>query len=695
LVEHSLMQREGVIDAHVDFLTEIGTITLDLRQSSRESALAGLERLGYRAQSLDDEIDSDPERLFFRTGVAAIAAMNTMMLAFVHYAEILGISAGSWKTMIGGLGAVLAIPAVAYCGAPIFRRALGLARQGQLAMETLLVLGIVASLGLSLLAFVLPGADFYFEIPTMIVTTALASRLADRAIRRRGARQVASLLRPRAIRVKLASVPGRASTFADLDDLREGDRIVIPEGGEVPADLEVLGEAVTVSEAVISGEPIPILKRLGATVLAGSEVTEGELIGEVLRPATASAHAQIGRQILEVLRGNQDRTAAADRIAGIFVIAILIVAALTVFGHAWLGGHGLASPAAWLPAIAVLVVACPCAFSLAASASMGAAALRLLREGVLLRDPAALELAADVDVAVFDKTGTLTLGDMDVRALDWAGEPLPELLAVVAGLEARSRHPMAAAIRRYLASREVGPALCLEVEEVRGRGIIGLLEGRRVAVGTPELFDEIGDLANPEGDPRPYVLFGPVEAPAGRLVFEDRVRPSARGALDELRTLGVEVRILSGDDRAVVRRCAEDLGIERSEGRALPRVKAERVEALRSEGRVVMYVGDGVNDAPALAAASVGIAMRHGASMALETAGLLAVRDDPAAAGQIVRFSRRLRWITRENYLWALIYNVVLVPVGALGLLHPAWAALAMLLSSVTVLANSARLLRW
>ncbi len=694
LSEHMLAAQPGGVDAQVDFLTEIGSVRLDLRRTSRERALSVLDQVGYSPRSLEDETGADPERLLLRCSLAAIAAMNTMMLAFVHYAEVLGASSGEWKTMIGALGAVIALPAVAYCGAPIYRRALGSARHGRLAMESLLALGIAASVLLSLLAFVLPGADFYFEIPVMIVTTALASRLVDKAIRRSGARQVANLLKPRAIRVRLAETPERAAEFVEVDELRIDDEIVVTSGQEVPADVQVRGESVTVSEAVLSGEPAPLLKLPESTVLAGSVVVEGDLRGRVLRPPHESAHAQIGRQILEVLKGQGERTAAVDRVAAVFVVLILIISVMTIVGHVVLGGHSPFDPAAWLPAIAVLVVACPCAFSIAASASMGAAALRLLRDGVLLRDPEALDAAASVDTVVFDKTGTLTVGDMETRELEWLVGEDPEILGAIAKLEERSRHPMAAAIRRDLGARELPDVTLDRVEELPGRGVTGFRGDVSFAVGSNALFDEPGRFDSDDSNPRPQVFFGKDGVVAGRFVFHDRTRDSALEAVSELRQRGIDVHLLSGDDEAVVERVASELSIEHFEGRALPEAKAERVQALRARGRHVAYVGDGVNDAPALAAASVGIAMRHGASMALETAGLLSVRDDPTAAGRTLLLAKRLSRITKQNYVWALGYNVLLVPVALFGLLHPAWAALAMLLSSVTVLANSARLLR-
>lgn len=699
LVEHTLMGQRGVQEAHVDFLTEVASIRLDLRQTSRETALGAIEPVGYKAHELDD-VGADPERIQLRFGVGAIAAMNVMMLAFVHYAELVGAGSGQWKVVIGALGATIAVPAVVYSGAPIFRRALGHLLHGRLAMESLLALGIVASLGLSLSAFILPGANFYFEIPCMIVATALGSRLVDRAIRRVGARKVATLLRPRPLRVRTALADGSGpSGFTEIDELVEGQRIIVPEGEEVPADVVVVGEASSVSEAVLTGEPRPVSKRLGATVLAGSEVVSGVLFGEVIRPARSSAYAQIGHQILDVVRGQGDRTALADRIAAIFVVVVLVVAATTVVGHLVMTGHGLSDPSIWLPAIAVLVVACPCAFSIAASASMGIAAIRLLTDGVLLRNPTAFEQAAVTDVVVFDKTGTLTVGDMDVHALEWFDEPEPALLEAVLGLEEGSRHPMAVAIRRFLDSEGVEPPPpdeIVDIDVTRGLGVHGVVGGRDVAVGAPSLFTDTEEASALDADElaRPHVLFGPRARPAGRFIFDDHLRASAKKAVDQVRRLGVDVELLSGDDSSVVARCAEELGIETHRGRVLPRDKAVDVESSREAGRNVVYVGDGINDAPALAAATVGIAMRHGASMSLETADLLSVRDDPAAAGETISLARRLRRVTAQNYVWAIAYNVVLVPVAATGWLHPAFAALAMLLSSFTVLANSARLLR-
>ena len=694
LVERLLEARPGVSGARVDFLSEVGTIRVDLRRTSRAEALGELERAGYRARALGEVEARDPERLGLRLAVATIAAMNVMMLAWVHYAELFGMGAGEWKLWLGTLQAVLSVPAVLWAAVPIFRRAAGLLRVGAAGMETLLALGMVAALALSLAGFVLPDGDFYFEIPPMIAALALGARFVERAIRRSGARRIAELVRPRAVRVRRAAAAGGEPGYAALDELRPGDRIRVPVGEEVPADVTVLGAPVTVSEAMLTGEALPLLRRPGASVLAGSRVVEGELEGEVERSAATSALAQIADRVLAVLGDAQVVPRMADRVAAVFVPAILVAALGTFAAHAWWVGHGPWSPAAWLPAVAVLVVACPCAFSIAAAAAVGTTTLRLLREAVLVRDPRALDTAAGIDTVLFDKTGTLTAGDMDVRGLHWVGEPRPELLPAVAALEARARHPAGVALRRHLAAQGVTPTPGVEVEELPGLGVRGRIDGAGFVVGGPALFDDPAATATDAPAEGTVVWFGPPARPVGRFELADPLRPGARAAVAALRARGLEVQLLSGDAPAVVARCAAEVGIEQYEGRVLPEGKAERVRALRAAGRRVAYVGDGVNDAPALAAASVGIALRHGAGLACEVAGFVTVRDDPAAAARVLEAARRLRRVMAQNYTWAVGYNLVLLPLAAVGWLHPAFAALAMFCSSLTVLGNSARLLR-
>jgi Cu+-exporting ATPase len=693
LVERLLESRPGVSAAKVDFLSEVGSVRIDLRRTSRAAALAELERAGYRARALGEAEGRDPERLALRLAVAAIAAMNVMMLAWVHYAELFGMGAGEWKLWLGSLQAVLSVPAVLWAALPIFRRAAGLLRLGAAGMESLLALGMLAALALSCTGFVLPQGDFYFEIPPMIAALALGSRLVERSIRRSGARRIAELVRPRVVRVRRAGPDGAAAGFAALDELRPGERIVVPAGEEVPVDVTVAGEPVTVSEAMLTGEARSLLRRAGACVLSGSRVAEGTLVGEVLRPASASALAQIGERVLAVLGDARVVPRMADRVAAVFVPVIVLGALATFAAHAWWAGLGPWSPGAWLPAVAVLVVACPCAFSIAAAAAVGAVTLRLLREAVLVREPRALDAAAGIDTVVFDKTGTLTAGDMDVRELRWLGHPRPDLLPVVAALEAGAHHPAGVALRRHLAAQGVVPASATEVEEFPGLGVRGRVDGTAFAVGAPASFHDTTAATGPDGG-RPFVLFGPVERPVGLFELQDPLRPGARAAVDALRARGLDVRLLSGDDPAVVERCASEVGIERHEGRVLPAEKAERLQALRAAGRRVAYVGDGINDAPALAAADVGIALQHGAGLACEVAGFVTVRDDPAAAARVLEAARRLRRVMAQNYAWAVGYNLVLLPLAALGWLHPAFAALAMFCSSLTVLANSARLLR-
>jgi heavy metal translocating P-type ATPase len=696
LVERILASVPGVAEARVDYLTEIGSAKLDLRRTSREDALHSIDAAGYHAAPLDDAVRADPERLVLRLAVAGIAAMNAMMLAWVHYAELFGATTGGWKTWIGVLQAAITVPAVGYASWPVFDRALRLLRLGRLGMDTLLALGIAASLLVSLAGFVLPGADFYFEIPAMITTAALASRLVERTIRRAGTRRVLELVRPRAVRVRLAQGPGDEGPprHAAVGALRAGERIVVAAGEEVPVDVAVLGPGVTVDEAMLTGEAGGLVRKEGATVLAGSIVVEGELTGEVLRPEAESAHAQVARCVLGALAGERGRAVLGDRIAAVFVPVIVLVALGTAVAHAWLGGHGMGAASTWLPAIAVLVVACPCAFSLAASAALGAGVLGLLRRGVLVREPRALEDAAGIDTVVFDKTGTLTAGEMTVREVRWFGEPEPRVLEVLAALESRTQHPAGRAIRKHLARAGARPAAVESVEEVPGLGVRATVGGEGFAAGAPGLFrEELDGVWRGHGG-NTFVLFGRVARPAGTVVLEDPLRDGVEQAVVELRERGCEVRLLSGDDPTVVARCATAVGIEQHEGRVMPAAKARRVKRLRASGRRVLYVGDGVNDAPALAAATAGLAMRHGAGLACAVAGFVAVRDDPRAASRVLDAATRLRTVLRQNYAWAIGYNALLVPVAAAGWLHPAFAALAMLCSSVTVLGNSARLLR-
>ncbi|MBI5499090.1 MAG: cation-translocating P-type ATPase [Deltaproteobacteria bacterium] len=693
LAERLLESRPGVSGARVDYLTETASADIDLRRTSREDAFAALEPAGYRALPLGDDAGADPERTALRLAVAAIAAMNAMMLAWVHYVGLFGVSAGAPRVVLGALQALIVVPAVAWSAAPIFRRAGSQLRLAHLGMESLLALGILASAAVSFAAFALPDAEFYFELPAMIAASSLASRLVERRIRRSGVRRILDLVRPPPVHVRLDPQSLPLPPFTRVDELRPGDRVLVPAGDEVPADVAVVGGPVTVSEAVLTGEARPVVRRDGAVVLSGSRVVGGELRGEVVRSAAESAQSQLGRHVLDLLGGARDGPRLADRISAVFVPSIVLAALGAVLWHGLVAGHGLATAAAWLPAVAVLVVACPCAFSIAAAAALGAATLRLLRDGVLVGSPRALEAATDIHTVIFDKTGTLTAGDMDVREVRWFGEPEPALLHAVASLERSSRHPVGLALRRFLADAASCSPVAADVENVPGNGLRGTVAGRRIAVGAPGLFDPPPAWSPPAAGGT-FVLFGDVTRPAGAFLLDDPVRPGAREAVAALRARRLDVELLSGDDPRVAAQVAAAAGIDRHEGRASPADKAARVAALRSAGHRVLYVGDGVNDAPALAAADVGLAMRHGEGMACQVAGFVAVADDPRAAPQVLAVARVLGRIVRQNYAWAVAYNLALLPLAAAGWLHPALAALAMFLSSITVLANSARLLR-
>jgi Cu+-exporting ATPase len=615
---------------------------------------------------------------------------------------------------------LLATPVVLWGGAPFFQRGWASLRTRHLNMFSLIALGSGAAYAYSLVAALAPDvfpASFrahggrlplYFEAAAVIVTLVLLGQVLElRARQSTGA----------AIRALLALAPPRARRLAadgleedvELADVRVGDRLRVRPGEKVPVDGAVLEGRSAVDESLVTGEPIPVEKLPGAAVIGGSLNQGGSFVMRAERVGSDTLLAQIVRRVSEAQRSRAPIQRLADSVSARFVPAVIAVALLSFAAWAWLGPEPRL-PHALVNAVAVLIIACPCALGLATPMSIAVATGRGAALGVLFRDAAALERLREVDLLLLDKTGTLTEGRPALVSLVPApGFGESELLALAAGLERGSEHPLASAVLAGAEARGVAPAAAEQFESRAGRGVLGRVAGRRVALGNAALLAEEGvapgalaeraEALRGEGQ---TVTFVAVDGRiAGVLGIADPEKATAPAALAALRAEGLEPAMLSGDARTTALAVARRLGIEQVEAEVLPEQKAEVVQRWMRAGRVVAMAGDGVNDAPALAAADVGIAMGTGTDVAMQTAAVTLVRGDLRG---IVR-ARRLSVATvrniRQNLFFAFVYNLLGVPVAA-GVLYPftgmllspMLAAAAMSLSSVSVIANALRLRR-
>ena len=648
-----------------------------------------------------DPAEEDRTEYVYMARRFAVAAAFAAPVAALAMTGAIPDRAGQWTQL------ALASPAVLWAGWPLLARAAASLRTRRLNMFTLIGLGVAASYGFSVAAVLAPGifpdsardaaglAPVWFEAAALITALALLGQVLELAARRRAGGAVRALLSLAPAHARLLE-PGGGERDAPVAALRPGDRVRLRPGERVPCDATVIDGRGAVDESMMTGEPMPVDKAPGDRLIGGAVNRAGAMIARVEAVGDATLLARIARAVAEAQRSRAPIQRVADRVSAVFVPAVVAAAALAF--AAWLAfGPPPALNRAVLAAVSVLVIACPCALGLAAPMSVMVAAARGAGRGVLARDAEALERLAAIDTVVFDKTGTLTEGRPRVVATGAAGGIAEaDMLRLAASLERASEHPLAAAV--VAAARERGLALAepAEAEALPGLGIAGLVEGRRVRVGARRLVG--GD---EPGGAETWVGVEVDGAPAGAIALADEPRAGAAEAVAALASLGVSTALATGDSRAAAAAAAEAVGVAEIHAELLPADKQGLVARLRAGGRRVAFVGDGINDAPALAAADVGIAMGAGSDAAIESARVTLVGGDIRGAARALRLGRATVANIRGNLAFAFGYNALGIPVAA-GLFYPlfgvmltpALAAAAMSLSSVCVIANALRLRR-
>jgi len=615
----------------------------------------------------------------------------------------------------------LATPVVLWGAWPFFARGWASLVNKSLNMFTLIAIGIGAAYIYSVTAALLPGlfpatarghggeVAVYFEAASVITVLVLLGQVLELRARSSTSSAIRSLL---ALAPKTARRLGEDGSEADvpLGDVVVGDRLRVRPGEKVPTDGAVIDGESAVDESMVTGEPMPVGKRAGDRVTGGTQNGSGTLVVAAERVGSETLLARIVALVSEAQRSRAPIQRLADRISAWFVPAVLVIAAATF--AAWLLwgpepriAHGLVN------AVAVLVIACPCALGLATPMSIMVATGRGALAGVLVKNAEALELLERIDTLVVDKTGTLTEGKPRLAAVvAFGGLAEDEVLARAAALERASEHPLAAAILAGATARGLTVGQVTDFRSIPGKGLVGKVDGEQIAVGNDALLEELG-LANAatavaraaelrqDGATVPFVVVG--KAVVGLLAIADTVKPSTPEALELLRQDGVRVIMLTGDNEVSARAVARRLGIDEVIAGVRPEEKAARVSALQQAGRFVAMAGDGVNDAPALAAAHVGIAMGTGTDVAMDTAGVTLVQGDLRGVARARRLGRATMRNMRQNLFLAFVYNALAVPVAAgalypwLGwLLSPMLASAAMSLSSVSVIGNALRLRR-
>ncbi len=701
-IEKSLLHEPGVREAEISFAAEQGRIRFDPSKTDTARLIRAVEKAGYQARSLtDSEEEKDArrqERTLIQLIVSVAFGMQIMILYLVQiyptYAA--GIYDASTLRILQFVAWGLATPVLFYGGSSFLQGAWNALRARNATMDTLVAIGTVAAYGYSVFGTITGGREVYFDSVAMITTFIMLGRYLERVGGMEARKDVRRLLNLQPDRAWRRSNEGwepiEAASLAPLDE------ILIKSGERVPADARVLSGEGWVSEALLTGESLAIAKRQGDLIYAGTVLTDDALVASVLRVGAQTRLAQISQLVQKTLTTKPRIQRLADVAAAWFAIGIAAAAGLTFVGW-WLSGLPVAS--SLLAAVAVLVVACPCALGLATPLAISVALGRAAREGIIVRNPTALEQAGKVERIVLDKTGTLTAGRLSVTnaAVSDSGQiSWEDLLRWAAAVEQYAEHPIARAI---VATAGDSPIQAQGFKATKGKGAEAICDGHRVKVGSDRFVggpggSPLAGKANARAENgETLVWVSRDDVVAGFISLKDQIQESVPTALRHLIRAGIRPVVLSGDDPITTAAIARELSLLEFEGRVEPEQKAQRIKAWQQTGERVAMVGDGVNDAPALAQADLSITVASGTDVAGETSDVILTRADMDLVPQFIELSRSVHRIIGQNLGWAFAYNLITLPLAALRIISPIIAAATMATSSLLVVGNSLRLRRW
>jgi Cu+-exporting ATPase len=713
-VERALRTVPGVAQAQVNLAAE----TAQIAGTGLDAAtlIAAVQKIGFDARDLQQTAPAaeaarhaqDARHDLVQLGIGAALTTPLVLTMIAHLAR-LPVGLPGWAAL------ALATPVQFWVGARFYRASYKALRAGAATMDVLVALGTSAAYGMSLYllvrAWLIGGTPaLYFDSSAIVITLVLFGKtLESRAKRQTGAAlQALTALRPDRATQRLPD--GRERDVA-VESLQVGDLVVVKPGAQIAVDGLVREGESSVDESLLTGESMPVPKGPGATITGGAINGDGLLLIETTAIGAQTTLARIIRLVENAQAAKAPIQKLVDRVAAIFVPAVLVLALITLLGWWFANGH---LEHAILSAVAVLVIACPCALGLATPTAIMAGTGVAATHGILIKDAETLERARLVDTVAFDKTGTLTEGQPTVLAIEAAeGSNPATILRLAAALQRGSDHPLAKAVLARQADTPI--PIATKLRALPGRGIEGVVEQKSIALGSNRWLHELN--VNPSTIPSRLTanaqaleqqgrsiawLIDRCETPQpgaprvlGLIGFGDAIKPTAAAAIAALHARGLRVVLLTGDNQGSAAIAARTLGITEIKAEILPAQKADAIARLRAQGRIVAMVGDGVNDAPALAAADLGIAMATGADIAMHSAGITLMRGDPALVAAALDISRRTYRKIQQGLFWAFFFNAIGIPLAAFGQLSPVIAGAAMAFSSVTVVSNALMLRRW
>ncbi|SDD53312.1 Cu+-exporting ATPase [Sanguibacter gelidistatuariae] len=719
-IEKKLNKLDGVT-ATVNYATEKAKVTVpegydpalliaEVEKTGYTAAVPAPKRRTSDAAIPGDADEVDPELMSLRNRLIGSIILTVPVIAMAMI-PALQFTYWQWASL------ALASPVIVWAAWPFHKAAWTNLKHGAATMDTLISMGTSAAFLWSLYALFFgtagtPGmthpfefslapsdgaANIYLEVGAGVTMFILGGRYFEKRSKKQAGAALRALLELGAKEVSV--LRGGVETKIPVEDLQVGDEFIVRPGEKIATDGVVAAGTSAVDESMLTGEAVPVEVTVGDTVTGATTNAGGRLVVRATRIGSDTQLAQMARLVEDAQTGKAEVQRLADRISGVFVPIVIVIAFATLGG--WLGA-GFPVTAAFTAAVAVLVIACPCALGLATPTALLVGTGRGAQMGVLIKGPEVLESTRTIDTVVLDKTGTVTTGKMTlVDVVVEPGTDRAELLRLAGALEDASEHPIAQAIAKG-ATQEVGALPTPEdFANIEGKGVQGIVDGHAVLVGRESLLAEWSlhlspDLAaakaSAEDEGKTVVAVAWDGRARGILVVADTVKPTSADAIARLKALGLTPILLTGDNEAVARRIAAEVGIDEVIAEVLPKDKVDVVTRLQGEGKVVAMIGDGVNDAPALAQADLGLAMGTGADVAIEASDITLVRGDLRSAVDAIRLSRKTLATIKTNLFWAFAYNVAAIPVAALGMLNPMLAGAAMALSSVFVVGNSLRL---